>query len=37
MHFEIYDMPVAYFPYFFINSDPSLKEEQSGFLFPKFK
>ncbi len=31
---EIYDMPVAYFPYFF-HPDPSVKR-QSGFLFPQF-
>ena len=31
---EIYDVPVAYFPYFF-HPDPTIKR-QSGFLFPQF-
>ncbi len=31
---DIYDVPVAYFPYFF-HPDPSVKR-QSGFLFPEF-
>ena len=31
---EIYDTPVAYFPYFF-HPDPTVKR-QSGFLFPQF-
>ena len=31
---EIYDIPVAYFPYFF-HPDPTVKR-QSGFLFPQF-
>ncbi len=31
---EIYDVPVAYFPYFF-HPDPTVKR-QSGFLFPQF-
>ena len=31
---EIYDVPVAYFPYFF-HPDPTVKR-QSGFLFPEF-
>ena len=31
---DIYDIPVAYFPYFF-HPDPTL-ERQSGFLFPQF-
>ncbi len=31
---EIYDVPVAYFPYFF-HPDPTV-ERQSGFLFPEF-
>ncbi len=31
---EIYDVPVAYFPYFF-HPDPSV-DRQSGFLFPQF-
>ena len=31
---EIYDVPVAYFPYFF-HPDPTV-ERQSGFLFPQF-
>ena len=31
---EIYDKPVAYFPYFF-HPDPTVKR-QSGFLFPQF-
>ncbi len=31
---DIYDVPVAYFPYFF-HPDPSVKR-QSGFLFPQF-
>ncbi len=31
---KIYDIPVAYFPYFF-HPDPSVKR-QSGFLFPQF-
>ncbi len=31
---ELYNMPVAYFPYFF-HPDPSV-ERQSGFLFPQF-
>ncbi len=31
---EIYDTPVAYFPYFF-HPDPTVKR-QSGFLFPEF-
>ena len=31
---EIYDVPVAYFPYFF-HPDPQV-ERQSGFLFPQF-
>ncbi len=31
---EIYDLPVAYFPYFF-HPDPTVKR-QSGFLFPQF-
>ena len=31
---EIYDTPVAYFPYFY-HPDPSV-ERQSGFLFPQF-
>ncbi len=32
---EIYDVPVAYFPYFY-HPDPSVKR-QSGFLFPQFQ
>ena len=31
---EIYDVPVAYFPYFF-HPDPTV-DRQSGFLFPQF-
>ena len=31
---QIYDIPVAYFPYFF-HPDPTV-ERQSGFLFPEF-
>ena len=31
---KIYDLPVAYFPYFF-HPDPTVKR-QSGFLFPQF-
>ena len=31
---EIYDVPIAYFPYFF-HPDPTV-ERQSGFLFPDF-
>ena len=31
---DIYDIPVAYFPYFF-HPDPTV-ERQSGFLFPQF-
>ena len=31
---EVYDMPIAYFPYFF-HPDPTVKR-QSGFLFPEF-
>ena len=31
---EVYDVPIAYFPYFF-HPDPTV-ERQSGFLFPQF-